>query len=156
MTDDELIESARNSLPRKKSVLLSSPTVCATCFNPVYISERVLFNKKLYHRSCFRCFNCNNLLNSHTTEVSPNGILCCLEILCHLELQKRSHNKSLNANSSTDRSDVSDPISGDDVSEASAREQESSLTINEPISSSTTKIEITNDDQEKENDDKEN
>jgi hypothetical protein len=91
VNEDEIMDAVRRSMPKRPVLLASS--VCSECQNPVYISERVMFMKKLYHRSCFRCSNCNRPLNPHTAECSLDELLFCPETPCHLELQRRSREK---------------------------------------------------------------
>ncbi|CAG7818308.1 unnamed protein product [Allacma fusca] len=87
MSSDDILEATRDRAP-KRPVLLSSQNVCTVCGNPVFILERVLFDKKLYHSSCFRCSNCDSTLNPNTADISPDGKLFCLDNDCHRKLQQ--------------------------------------------------------------------
>jgi hypothetical protein len=91
--EDEIMDKVKKSMPNR-SIMLSTSNVCSECKNPVFISERILFMKKLYHRTCFRCSNCKNPLNPHIADVSPDGLLFCVETNCHLELLKQFHHVS--------------------------------------------------------------
>ncbi|CAL8144119.1 unnamed protein product [Orchesella dallaii] len=81
----------------KRSALLTPPP-CSKCQNPVYISERTVFMKKLYHRKCFRCHGCDSMLNPHTADVSADGThFFCLAKSCQLELLKLNRGSSKNS-----------------------------------------------------------
>lgn len=85
------MDQVRRSMP-KRAVLFNPSNVCVECKNPVFISERVLFMKKLYHRSCFCCSKCKNPLNPNIVDVSTNVSLSdlsifCLEKTCHVDVE---------------------------------------------------------------------
>ena len=90
VSSDEILEATRDNGP-KRPVLLRSQATCSVCCNPVFISERVYFAKQLYHRSCFRCSNCDCVLNPNTVDVSLDGKVFCLEKDCHRKLLQVQH-----------------------------------------------------------------
>lgn len=43
----------------------SGPEKCYICEKTVYPTERIAPNNKVMHKSCFRCKECNNILQIH-------------------------------------------------------------------------------------------
>lgn len=95
--EDEILAKVKKDLSatQSKSVMLSSSAVCSQCSNPVFISERVHFFKKLYHRSCFKCYNCHKTLNPHTAEVSSDGLILCADNSCSTSVASSPHLSSI-------------------------------------------------------------
>ena len=55
-----------------------SPDCCPKCGGKVFEAEKmVTANGKWFHRNCFRCVTCNNMLDSLNNNDGPDGNLYC-------------------------------------------------------------------------------
>ncbi|XP_044754118.1 MICAL-like protein 1 isoform X2 [Coccinella septempunctata] len=71
---------ATGSTPPKKAAHIASGArrePCAKCGLPVFIAERLNVGKTLYHRTCFRCADCDAQLNLDNTYDSEDGQYRC-------------------------------------------------------------------------------
>lgn len=69
---DELVPSA----PRKSPMLGND---CFICHNRVFLMERLIAERKLFHRACFRCDKCRACLRPGTYHYFPDTKkFCCL------------------------------------------------------------------------------
>lgn len=51
---------------------------CQKCGNPVFLAERLIIGRALYHRTCLRCARCNSQLTLGSFyETEMDGVFCC-------------------------------------------------------------------------------
>ncbi|XP_015586205.1 MICAL-like protein 1 isoform X2 [Cephus cinctus] len=50
---------------------------CAACGLPVFLAEKLVISRTLYHRTCFRCARCNNQLTLGNYYETEEGQYCC-------------------------------------------------------------------------------
>ncbi|GBN09731.1 hypothetical protein AVEN_218884-1 [Araneus ventricosus] len=50
--------------------------ICPTCGKTVYNAEKVMFMKRLWHRSCLRCAKCNRVLEAVKAYVDEGKPYC--------------------------------------------------------------------------------
>ncbi|XP_058800455.1 MICAL-like protein 2 isoform X2 [Phymastichus coffea] len=68
---------------------------CASCGEPVFLAEKLVVSRSVYHRSCFRCARCRHQLTPGNYYETEDGQYCCeacpedepgLELAEHAEL----------------------------------------------------------------------
>lgn len=50
---------------------------CVGCGMPVFLAERLIVDKRLFHRSCFRCARCHNQMSVANCYETEGGSYCC-------------------------------------------------------------------------------
>jgi len=55
--------------------------VCLVCNKKVYCMEKLSNDGKVYHKSCFKCFKCNCVLNVRTYAVNEGNLYCKPHVL---------------------------------------------------------------------------
>ncbi|XP_046740649.1 MICAL-like protein 1 isoform X2 [Diprion similis] len=50
---------------------------CVVCGLPVFLAEKLVISRSLYHRTCFRCARCNNQLTLGNYYETEEGQYCC-------------------------------------------------------------------------------
>lgn len=50
---------------------------CVVCGLPVFLAEKLVISRSLYHRTCFRCARCNNQLMLGNYYETEDGQYCC-------------------------------------------------------------------------------
>ena len=64
-----------------------SQDCCPKCGGKVFEAEKmVTANGKWFHRNCFRCVTCNNMLDSLNNNDGPDGSLYCKMCYRHVLL----------------------------------------------------------------------
>ncbi|CAF2063342.1 unnamed protein product [Rotaria magnacalcarata] len=51
---------------------------CYQCLKPISVGKSIVYNENKYHSNCFRCFQCNNILND-STFYNENSKPCCIK-----------------------------------------------------------------------------
>jgi hypothetical protein len=51
---------------------------CAQCLKIISVEESIIANEKTYHRDCFRCFQCNKLIDDSKFHIQ-NCKPCCIQ-----------------------------------------------------------------------------
>eukprot|EP00045_Choanoeca_perplexa_P011035 m.115332 g.115332 ORF g.115332 m.115332 type:complete len:232 (-) comp15490_c0_seq3:1181-1876(-) len=54
----------------------SKPNHCQVCDKPVYFMEKLEADKKLYHKTCFRCTTCKKVLSAGTYAAVHGNLFC--------------------------------------------------------------------------------
>ncbi|XP_074638150.1 uncharacterized protein LOC141896731 isoform X1 [Acropora palmata] len=76
------LQTVRSSNGTSANSARKSPflgTDCYICHKRVYFMERLIAERKLFHRACFRCCKCNACLRLGTYHYSPEtDTFCCL------------------------------------------------------------------------------
>lgn len=73
-------EMVKEVQPGATSGSLGGGKSCGTCGKPVYFNERVLGAGREFHKQCFKCSDCNKMLES-TTVADHEGTIFCKA--CH-------------------------------------------------------------------------
>jgi len=68
-------DKARRPLPGY-SLPTPTPEFCFECEKKVYLTEKIECNRRVIHRSCFRCKHCMTNLRMETCAMGPDGIYC--------------------------------------------------------------------------------
>ena len=73
-----------------------SQDCCPKCGGKVFEAEKmVTANGKWFHRNCFRCVTCNNMLDSLNNNDGPDGNLYCK--MCYRRVLGRNSDPILNS-----------------------------------------------------------
>ncbi|VDK44296.1 unnamed protein product [Anisakis simplex] len=85
----KLVFEARNSVARKEQLTVD----CAICMQHVFIIERIVVDHVIYHRKCFTCARCDEILRNGLYRQLKSGKFECIEhwpqaILSNVEKQK--------------------------------------------------------------------
>ena len=81
--DNLLEEDSNNSMTEDvdsiNSVLVeeddNNSHICTKCYKPI-VSNLIMCQGKTYHRTCFTCSHCKNLLDPATVNDSDSQLLC--------------------------------------------------------------------------------
>jgi hypothetical protein len=69
-------QSAGGSAGRGQVALAQSPTLCRICEQHVYQMERMMAEKSVYHKSCFRCYQCKIQLRIDNYSSHEGKVYC--------------------------------------------------------------------------------
>ncbi|XP_012268898.2 MICAL-like protein 1 isoform X1 [Athalia rosae] len=76
-TDGRLASVSGSPQPKVGVRLGMRKEPCVVCGLPVFLAERLVISRSLYHRTCFRCARCNNQLTLGNYYETEEGQFCC-------------------------------------------------------------------------------
>ncbi|CAH2099273.1 unnamed protein product [Euphydryas editha] len=105
------VSKSSEKLYKKMKADNENPT-CAKCSRPVYAMERVKAEKRVWHKECFRCVQCNKQLTVETYQ-SDHTTLYCKPHFKHLFEPK--------------------PVDGDDETDAAPKKHQMIICESQPV-----------------------
>ncbi|XP_031788215.1 MICAL-like protein 1 isoform X2 [Nasonia vitripennis] len=142
MTDDESIVA---ELVSSRLGMRREP--CASCGLPVFLAEKLVVSRSVYHRSCFRCARCRHQLTPGNYYETEDGQYCC-EACPIDEHDHASHELSPTANDTTTTTTQTQLTSHRELTTDDLPEQQNITPTTTTTTTTTTNISISADTQQ--------
>ncbi|XP_012277904.1 MICAL-like protein 1 isoform X2 [Orussus abietinus] len=77
MPDGRIAPVPTSPPPKTDQRVAMRRDACSICGLPVFLAEKLVISRTVYHRTCFRCARCNNQLTLGNYYETEDGQYCC-------------------------------------------------------------------------------